>query len=528
METNKKGKVYLVGAGPGDPGLITVKGRECIERADVVVYDYLASPSLLNYAKNTSEIIYVGKQGGDHTLSQDGINALIVEKAKKGLTVTRLKGGDPFIFGRGAEEAEVLIENGISFEVVPGVTSAIAAPAYAGIPLTHRSFTSTVAFVTGHEDPEKAESGINWESLAKGIGTIVFLMGVKNLPNIVTRLMNHGMPADTPVALVRWGTTPKQTSVVGTLEDIVESVKAAGLKSPAIIIIGNVVKLKDKMDWFEKKPLFGKRIIVTRAREQASDLVGMLSDLGAECLEFPTIKVEPPDDFRPLDKAIENLSKYDWIIFTSVNGVDFFFKRLFTNGMDMRSFHKIKTAVIGPATSGRLFCYGLKSDVVPESYRAESVVDAFRKENLKGKKILLPRAEEARAILPEELSKMGAAVDEITAYRTRAVTDEASDLIKEFQNKTIDLITFTSSSTVKNFAALIPKDMFEGLIKDVTIAAIGPITADTAKEMGLHVSIISESFTIPGLCDAILKHYVKKSKALHSRENGSPELFEKT
>ncbi|MDQ1329939.1 MAG: uroporphyrinogen methyltransferase / synthase, partial [Thermodesulfobacteriota bacterium] len=431
METNKKGKVYLVGAGPGDPGLITVKGRECIAHADVIIYDYLASPSLLKNAKKDSEIIYVGKQGGDHTLSQEEINALITEKAKKGLIVARLKGGDPFIFGRGAEEAEVLIENGISFEVVPGVTSAIAAPAYAGIPLTHRMFTSTVAFVTGHEDPEKAESGINWEALAKGIGTIVFLMGVKNLPNIVKQLMNNGLSPDTPVALVRWGTTSKQRSVSGTIGNIVELVKIAGLKSPAIIIVGKVVKLKEKMDWFEKRPLFGKRIAVTRAREQASDLVSMLSALGAECLEFPTIKVEPPDDYSPLDKAIENLSAYDWLIFTSVNGVDFFFQRLFANGRDMRSFHKIKTAVIGPATSDRLLGYGLKSDIIPESYRAESVIDAFRKENLKGKKILLPRAEEARAILPEELLKMGASVDEITAYRTKAVTDESAGLIKE-------------------------------------------------------------------------------------------------
>ncbi|MFO7666358.1 MAG: uroporphyrinogen-III C-methyltransferase [Desulfobacterales bacterium] len=509
METNKKGKVYLVGAGPGDPGLITVKGRECIERADVIIYDYLASPSLLKYAKKESEIIYVGKQGGDHTLSQEGINALIVEKAEKGCTVTRLKGGDPFIFGRGAEEAEVLIENGISFEVVPGVTSAIAAPAYAGIPLTHRMFTSTVAFVTGHEDPGKEESGINWEALAKGIGTIVFLMGVKNLPNIVAQLMNHGMSPDTPVALVRWGTTPNQKSISGTLKNIAELVKIAGLKSPAIIVVGNVVKLKEKMDWFEKRPLFGKRIVVTRAREQASDLVGILSDFGAECLEFPTIKVEPPDDFGPLDKAIENLSTYDWLIFTSVNGVIFFFKRLFASGQDMRSFNKIKTAVIGPATSEKLFSYGLKSDIIPESYRAESVIDAFRNINLEGKRVLLPRAKEARTILPEELIKKGAFVDEITAYQTRAVTDEATDLIKELKNKTIDIVTFTSSSTVKNFSALLPAGMAEELMKDVTVASIGPITADTAKEMGFKVSIISESFTIPGLCDAILKHYYK-------------------
>ncbi|MDL1963191.1 MAG: uroporphyrinogen-III C-methyltransferase, partial [Deltaproteobacteria bacterium] len=286
-----KGKVYLIGAGPGDPGLITVKGLECIKQADVLIYDYLASPTLLNYAPKDAEIIYVGKKGGDHTLSQDKINSLIVDKADKGFIVTRLKGGDPFIFGRGGEEAEALIEKGIAFEVVPGVTSAIAAPAYAGIPLTHRKFTATVAFVTGHEDPTKKESNINWSALAKGIGTIVFLMGVKNLPNITTQLINCGMPSDTPVALVRWGTTPKQFSITGTLENINDRVKSIGLKPPAIIVVGDVVTLRKKMNWFENRPLMGKRIVVTRAREQASDLVKLLSDLGAECLECPTIKV---------------------------------------------------------------------------------------------------------------------------------------------------------------------------------------------------------------------------------------------
>ncbi|MBW2671237.1 MAG: uroporphyrinogen-III C-methyltransferase, partial [Deltaproteobacteria bacterium] len=331
------GKVYLVGAGPGDPELITLKGLECIKNADVIIYDYLASPGLLKHAREHAEIIYVGKKGGDHTLSQDRINALIAEKAQKGFTVTRLKGGDPFIFGRGGEEAEVLIDARIPFEIIPGVTSAIAAPAYAGIPLTHRKFTSTIAFVTGHEDPSKAESSIDWEAIARGIGTIVFLMGVKNLPHITDRLMHHGMPPETPVALVRWGTTPKQTTVSGTLATIVERTKAAGLKPPAIIVVGHVVKLREKMQWFETRPLMGKCIVVTRAREQASDLVKRLSDLGAECLECPTIKVSPPEDVKPLDRAIENLSSYDWLIFTSVNGVNFFFERLFQKNKDVRA-----------------------------------------------------------------------------------------------------------------------------------------------------------------------------------------------
>ncbi|MBW1825456.1 MAG: uroporphyrinogen-III C-methyltransferase [Deltaproteobacteria bacterium] len=501
------GKVYLVGAGPGDPELITLKGLECIKNADVIIYDYLASPSLLKHAREHAEIIYVGKKGGDHTLSQDRINALIAEKAQKGFTVTRLKGGDPFIFGRGGEEAEVLIDARIPFEIIPGVTSAIAAPAYAGIPLTHRKFTSTIAFVTGHEDPAKAESNIDWAALAKGIGTLVFLMGVKNLPHITDRLIHHGMSPDTPVALVRWGTTPKQTTVSGKLDTIVERTKAAGLKPPAIIVVGHVVKLREKMRWFETRPLMGQCIVVTRAREQASDLVKRLSDLGAECLECPTIKVSPPQDVKPLDRAMENLASYDWLIFTSVNGVNFFFERLFQKNKDVRALKDIHTAVIGPATEKRLFDFGLKSDIVPESYRAESVVKAFAGKDVTGRKILLPRAKEARPVLPLELKKMGAVVDEVTAYCTHAVKDNTDVLSARLKERSIDMITFTSSSTVKNFRALFPNEDLKDLMRGVTIASIGPVTADTARDLGFDVHIIAESYTIPGLCQAILTHF---------------------
>lgn len=507
MKEAMKGKVYLVGAGPGDPGLLTVKGLECIEIADVIIYDYLASPSLLKHASNHAEIIYVGKKGGSHTLSQDNINILLVEKAQKGRVVTRLKGGDPFIFGRGGEEVEALIKADIPFEIVPGVTSAVAAPAYAGIPLTHRKYTSTLAFITGHEDPTKTESSVDWAALAKGIGTIVFLMGIKNLPHITRQLVAHGMHPDTPVALIRWGTTPQQQTVTGTLSTIQDQVKAAGLKPPAIIVVGHVVSLRKTMKWFENRPLFGKRIVITRAREQASELVKYLADLGAECLEIPTIQVIPPDDFEPLDTAIENLSTYDWLIFTSINGVNTFFDRLFAKGMDVRSLHHLQTAVIGPATSERLFNFGIKSDIIPESYRAESVVEAFAKIDTKDKKILLPRAAQARPILPVELSRMGAVVDEIVSYRTKAINDNADFLLKRLKERKIDIITFTSSSTVKNFHALIPRKDLKSLMKHVTIASIGPITADTARDLGFDVHIIAEAFTIPGLCSAILKHY---------------------
>ena len=504
-----KVNVYLVGAGPGDPGLITVKGKECIQKADVIIYDYLASPALLKYARESAELIYVGKKGGDHTLSQDQINALIVEKAKTGVTVTRLKGGDPFIFGRGGEEAEVLFKAGLSFEMVPGVTSAIAAPAYAGIPLTHRKLTSTLAFVTGHEDPQKEETRINWEALATGIGTLVFFMGVKNLPQITRQLLDHGKPPDTPVALVRWGTTPSQVAVSGTLETIVEKVQSAGLKAPALIVVGDVVNLRPTLKWFEKRPLLGKRIIVTRARQQASDLVSRLSDLGAECLEYPTIKIIPPRNPEPLQQAVKNLSTYDWIVFTSVNGVIHFFEQLFAAGKDVRALSRMQTAAIGPATTEQLLKFGLNSDIVPETYRAESVVDAFKAMNLKGKKILLPRAREARPILPVELTKMGAEVDEIPAYETIKATEKADDLTRQLEEKRVDLITFTSSSTVKNFKALLPAHRFKKLMQGVIIASIGPITTDTAKELDFDVHISAESFTIPGLVEAILQYYQK-------------------
>ncbi len=508
----KRGKVYLVGAGPGDPGLITSKGLDCITRADVIIYDYLASPALLHHAQAHAKTIYVGKKGGDHTLSQDKINELIIEKAKQGLTVTRLKGGDPFIFGRGGEEAEELVDAGIDFEVVPGVTSAIAAPAYAGIPLTHRNFTPTLAFVTGHEDPTKNESGINWHALANGIGTIVFLMGVKNLPRITRQLVDNGMSKNTPVALIRWGTTPQQKTVSGTLETIVGEVERAGLKAPAIIVVGEVVTLKDRLKWFEKRLLLGKRIIVTRAREQASALVKKLSDLGAQCLEFPTIQVMPPNTWAPLDNAIERLSEYHWLVFTSVNGVKFFFNRLFSTSRDVRCLGHIKTACIGPATAAELFSFGIRNDVLPENYRAESVVEAFKEIDIKDKKILLPRAELARPVLPVELRKMGAVVDEITAYTTQTVSgavdaDKGNKLINILEEKSADLVTFTSSSTVTNFKSMLPEKKFSHLMEGIAVACIGPITAETAQKLGFRVDVTAKHFTIDGLCDAIIDHF---------------------
>ena len=502
----KEGIVYLVGAGPGDPDLITVRGVECLKKADVVIYDFLASPKLLKHMKEGAEAIYVGKKGGDHTLPQDKINDLIVEKARGGHTVVRLKGGDPFVFGRGGEEAEELVEAGVAFEIVPGVTSAVAAPAYAGIPLTHRRYNTSVAFITGHEDPTKEASTIEWSKLATGAGTLVFFMGVKNLPSIVENLIAQGRDPKTPIALVRWGTTPQQVTVTGTLETIVEKVKAAQLKPPAITVVGEVIELRETLNWFEKRPLLGKTVVVTRARAQASDLVDQLSSMGAECLECPTIKIVPPEDWSPLDRAIDDLQAYDWLVFTSVNGVSFFFERLYEKGRDVRALKDLRTAAIGPATAKRLRDFGLNSDIVPETYRAESIIEAFAEEPLDGKRILLPRAKEARPILPVELRKMGALVDEIAVYRTEQDRQNVDVLISRLEEGSIDVITFTSSSTVRNFKALLPGERFEELIKDVTIASIGPITADTARELGFKVDISAEEYTIPGLCEAILKH----------------------
>ncbi|MFO7886531.1 MAG: uroporphyrinogen-III C-methyltransferase [Desulfobacteraceae bacterium] len=513
----KNGKVYLVGAGPGDPGLLTIKGKECIRQADVVVYDYLASPSLLKYADEKAEIIYAGKQGGSHTMTQDQINALLAEKAAQGFTVTRLKGGDPFIFGRGGEEVEALIQyhsqnhndlDPVDFEIVPGVTSAIAAPAYAGIPLTHREHTSSVSFITGHEDPSRETSRVKWKSFAQSSSTLVFLMGVKNLPFIVENLVKNGKSPDTPAALVRWGTTPRQKTITGTLSNIVEKVETANLKPPAVIIVGSVVSLRQKMKWFEKKPLLGKSIVVTRARSQASDLVTRLEALGASCLEAPSIDIAVPDDNTPLENSIHSIKDYHWLIFTSVNGVYFFFKTLFALEKDVRVLGHLKLACIGPATAKKLESYGLICDILPETYRAESVVKAFCSEDLKNKKILLPRAREARSVLPVELKKMGADISDIAAYKTVQASDNQDILLKALENKEIDMVTFTSSSTVKNFIHLLPQKNLKDLISNVTFASIGPITTETAEQLGIPIHIFADTYTIPGLVSAIQDHAV--------------------
>ncbi|MFH1624064.1 MAG: uroporphyrinogen-III C-methyltransferase [Pseudomonadota bacterium] len=506
----KKGKVYLIGAGPGDPGLITLKGIECIRQADVVVYDYLANVKLLEYAREDAELIYVGKKGGDHTYPQSQINSIVIEKANEGKVIARLKGGDPFMFGRGGEEAEELAASGLRFEIVPGVTSAISVPAYAGIPLTHRDYASHVAFITGHEDPTKDESSMAWDKIATGVGTLVFLMGGKNLPQIVKNLIENGRDPKTPIALIRWGTLTKQNTLIGTLETIVELASKNNVTPPVITVVGEVVKLRDKLNWFETKPLFGKRILVTRAREQASEFSNLLREYGAEPIEFPTIDIGPPDSFDALDRAIENLERYDWLILTSVNGVRFFIERLKVRGRDIRDLKGIKTCAIGPRTAQEIEKLGIKVDFIPQEYKAEAIVEGLRREGIEGKNVLLPRAEKAREVLPEQIRHSGGNIDVVAAYKSLKALKDREPIKKLLKEGAIDVITFTSSSTVTNFAEAFDGDKLPVLMRGVTTASIGPITAETAKKLGIETDIMPKSYTIPALAEAIVSYFSEK------------------
>lgn len=501
----KRSIVYLVGAGPGDPGLITVKGLECIKKAKVIIYDYLVNTDLLKVAKPDAEFIYVGKQGGAHTLGQDEINKLLVEKALEDKVVTRLKGGDPYVFGRGGEEALVLHENHIPFEVVPGITAAIATPNYAGIPVTHRNYTSTFGLITGHEDPTKDESSIDWAKISTGIGTLTFYMGIKNLPYITEQLIKHGRSKDTPVAVIRWGTTSQQKTVIGTLDTIVE--KTRDIKPPAITIVGEVVKLRDQLNWFETKPLFGKTIVVTRSREQASEFADQLYEFGAHVIEFPTIEITKPDTIQPLDDAINNIHTYHWLVFTSINGVDSFFQRLFELGMDIRDLKGINFCAIGPATEEGIKKYHIKVDCRPPKFVAESVVEELKKVTvIKDKNFLLPRADIARSFLPEELQKLGGKVTDLVAYKTIMAQPRNINLVDKIKNGEVHIVTFTSSSTVRNFIQLIGEKNIALLNGHVQYASIGPITTQTAEELGLKVTIKAREYTIPGLVNAILEN----------------------
>ncbi len=501
----KKGKVYLIGAGPGDPGLLGLKAKECLETADAVVYDRLADPRIIEFCRKDAEMVYVGKASANHTMRQPDINKLLVKLAAEGKTVARLKGGDPFVFGRGGEEAIELLEAGLPFEFVPGVTSAIAVAEYAGIPVTHRHVATSFAVITGHEDPTKGESTINWQGLATAVDTLVFLMGVENIERISSQLIANGRSADCPAAVIRWGTRPEQRTLITTVGQAAADVKATGMKPPAIFLVGEVVKLREQLQWFDNKPLFGKTVVVTRARAQASALTKKLEAQGARVLEVPAIKIVPPADFAPLDKAIAEIDTYKWLILTSVNGVEYFFDRLLKAGKDSRALCGVKIAAIGSATAEALKGYGITADLIPSAYKAEELADALAADTKAGDKLLLARAKVARNVLPERLRALGAQVDVVTAYETVADCQNKEELLEALESGEASLVTFTSSSTVTNLLDVLGDK--KDLLNKVALAAIGPVTAETLEKHGLKPAVSAAEYTIDGLMTAIEEYY---------------------
>ncbi len=498
------GMVYILGAGPGDYGLLTLKAADCIRKADVIVYDRLVNSSIFSLAKKDAEFINVGKMPDHHAVPQHMINQILLDKALEGKVVARVKGGDPFIFGRGGEEAEVLQKNGIEFEIVPGITSAVAAAAYAGIPVTHRDYCSSLHIITGHEKPGRDASFIDYEVISKLEGTLIFLMGMKNLDEICTNLIKYGKKGTTPVAVVERGTTINQKVVVGTLEDISKKVTDEGIKSPAVTVIGNVVALREKLNWFPKGKLKGKRIVVTRAREQASSLVEEIRKLGGDVIEFPTIRIDEPLDYQHFDRVLRGLNTYKWVVFTSVSGVKGFFKRMRTLKIDIRSLAGIHIAAVGEATAMELSEMGLNVDYIPADYTSKELLKGLVGLIGKGEKVLLARADIASKELSEGLKSKGIAFEELTVYRTVMEASMKSTIEEYLKQNKVDFITFASSSTVKNFMEILGKENIE-LLSKTKIVCIGPVTSQTAKESGLFVSAVADKYTIDGLVDKLVE-----------------------
>lgn len=494
------GKVYLVGGGPGDVGLLTLKGKATLERADAIVYDFLANEDVLGFARPDSEKVCVGKRPGEKTVPQEEINQLLVSKAAEGKIVVRLKGGDPFIFGRGGEETLALARAGIPFEVVPGISSGFAAPAYAGIPLTHRNLSSSVTFLTGHEDPTKSSRSVDWSKLATGTGTLVLFMGVRNLAEISSALINGGRDPNAPVAVIRWGTRATQQTVTGILADV--ATKASEIEAPAVIVIGEVVRLREELNWFERLPLFGRRIVTTRTREQSKALRNAIEELGAEAVEIPAIEIRDPQSWQPMDDAISRLKEFDYLVFTSANGVKQFLRRLQSRGRDVRDLKGLQIGVIGPGTAAELAKVGIRADFMPEEYRAEGLIEFFKSIDINGKSFLIPRARVAREILPLALKQRGAYVEVVESYET-VQPQLASGELERLLTPSPDAITFTSSSTVTNFLRLLDDHHRREVLEKIAIASIGPITSETIKRHGLQVSIEARESTIPGLVQAL-------------------------
>lgn len=500
--SHSSGICYLVGAGPGDPGLLTLKGKECIEAADVLVYDYLCNPELLRHAKPGTQRMYVGKKAKDHTLTQDQINDLIVKLTREGKVVTRLKGGDPVLFGRGAEEAAELAAAGVAFEIVPGITSAIAGPAYAGIPVTHRDHCSQLTIFTGHEDPTKEETSLDYAKLAQADGTKVFLMGVERMGEITAQFIAHGANPDTPMALVRWATHGRQQTLIATLGTMAERVKETGFKAPAVAVVGDVVAERQTINWFENRPLFGKRIVVTRTRQQVGGLSKQLRVLGADVIELPTIRIEEPHNMMAFGELVQDCHSYEWIIFTSPNGVDAFFKMFYKLYQDVRSIGGARIAVIGPGTAEKIKEQHLAVDLMPEKdFVAEGLVTALKDyQSMENVHVLWVRGEETREVVANELTGLGAIVDEAIAYRTVPEKEDNLESIARLVNEGADLITFTSASTVDCFM-----DLKVALPEGIQIASIGPITSEAVRKHGLKVDIEAETSTISGLVSAVQK-----------------------
>lgn len=512
----KPGKVYLVGAGPGDPGLITLRGIECLGVADVIVYDYLVNPAVLSHARPRARRIFAGKRKGEKTISQVEINRLLVKEARAGRTVARLKGGDPLIFGRGGEEALALADAGISFEIVPGVSSVSGVPAYAGIPLTHRGLSATVTLATGHEDSGRPESLIPWDEILSRTGTLVFMMGITHLGEIVERLIKHGRSPETPIAVICWGSWSKQRTVTGVLADIVERSRRESVRPPGLIVVGEVVRLRSRLKWYETRPLFGRQVLVTRPKDQAGELSRILRDAGADPVEVPTIELVPPKSFSALDRAVRKIESYDWLIFTSANGVRVFLDRLWRSGRDLRALHAARICAIGPKTAEAAAHRGVRVDLIPNKYQAEGLLAALGRVPMKGRRVLLPRAQEARELLPQALRRRGAKVDVVPAYR--AVRPKGlAEAKKLLQGGSVSVITFTSSSTARNLLDSLGKRSAARILEGVTVAAIGPITAQTVREFGLTPQIVATSSTSAGLVRAMVKFFQKNQVGRGSR-----------
>jgi uroporphyrinogen III methyltransferase / synthase len=501
---SQSGTCYLVGAGPGDIGLVTLRAKELIESADVLVYDALSSPQLLRWTKAGCEKIYVGKRAKDHAVPQEKINELIVEKTKAGKNVVRLKGGDPMIFGRGGEEAAELAAAGVPFEIVPGISSSIAGPAYAGIPVTHRDHNTQLTIFTGHEDPTKGYSSVDYAQLAKAPGTKVFLMGVARLREIASSFISHGAAPETPIALTRWATTGSQSTIEGTLATIADIAEAKNFSSPAVAVIGDVVKERAKINWFEKRPLFGRKIVVTRTREQAGELSRALTDLGADVIELPTIRIEHPDDKLGFAEMVTHAHEYDWLVFTSPNGVERFFDAFFATYEDARSLGNPRIAAIGAGTAAKIREYRFAVDLIPERFVAEGLIEAFKKDSVENLTMLWVKAAESRDVVGDGLEKLGAIVDECIAYKTVPETEDPTGARARFEEEGADMITFTSSSTVEHYLAL-GIDWPENCVA----ASIGPVTSDTLRKHQIRPAFEASPHDIPGLVAGIVKYFRK-------------------